>query len=127
MIAHPPTPATPSLAGRRQDSAAPLGLKRVVIGTTACNYRPCSVPGLLETQHARTDCPDRACISNTYKPPTKHLPIPAYFGSKSVGVYKAACSRSDLVGLVGAKLMRRDKHGKAHVFVARPDLADKLR
>ena len=36
-------------------------------------------------------------------------------------------ARSDLVGLVDARLMRRDKQGKAHVFVARPDLAEKLR
>jgi hypothetical protein len=40
-------------------------------------------------------------------------------------VYQTA--RADLLGLMKAGLMKQYRQGNAHVFIARPDLADKLR
>ena len=66
----------------------------------------------------------RALLLNALRNPGKAYTIAVHQGAHDIA-YDTA--RSDLVGLVDAKLMQRDKLGKAHVFVARPDLADKLR
>lgn len=66
----------------------------------------------------------RALLLNALRNPGKAYTIAVHQRTHDI-VYDTA--RSDLVGLVDAKLMRRDKLGKAHVFVARPDLAEKLR
>lgn len=66
----------------------------------------------------------RALLLNALRNPGKAYTIAVHQRTHDI-VYDTA--RSDLVGLVEAKLMRRDKLGKAHVFVARPDLAEKLR
>lgn len=65
----------------------------------------------------------RALLLNALRNPGKAYTIAVHQGAHDIA-YDTA--RSDLVGLVDAKLMQRDKLGKAHVFVARPDLADKL-
>src|SRR5690606_30362272 len=66
----------------------------------------------------------RALLLNALKNPGKAYTIAVHQRTHDI-VYDTA--RSDLTGLVDAKLMQRDKLGKAHVFVARPDLAEKLR
>jgi Fic family protein len=66
----------------------------------------------------------RALLLNALRNPGKAYTIAVHQRTHDI-VYDTA--RSDLVGLVEARLMRRDKLGKAHVFVARPDLAEKLR
>ena len=66
----------------------------------------------------------RALLLNALRNPGKAYTIAVHQRTHDI-VYDTA--RSDLTGLVDAKLMRRDKLGKAHVFVARPDLAEKLR
>ena len=66
----------------------------------------------------------RALLLNALRNPGKAYTIAVHQRTHDIA-YDTA--RSDLVGLVDARLMRRDKQGKAHVFVARPDLAEKLR
>lgn len=66
----------------------------------------------------------RALLLNALKNPGKAYTIGVHQRTHDI-VYDTA--RSDMVGLVEAKLMHRHKQGKAHVFVARPDLAEKLR
>ncbi len=66
----------------------------------------------------------RALLLNALKNPGKAYTIGVHQRTHDI-VYDTA--RSDMVGLVEAKLMHRHKQGKAHVFVATPDLAEKLR
>lgn len=65
----------------------------------------------------------RALLLNALKHPDKAFTIAVHQGTHAIA-YDTA--RSDLHGLVKAKLMRQQKRGKAHVFVARHDLAGKL-
>lgn len=66
----------------------------------------------------------RALLLNALKHPGKAFTIAVHQRTHDIA-YDTA--RSDLLGLVKAKLMNRHKQGKAHVFVARPDLSGKLR
>ncbi|MBB1087822.1 Fic family protein [Lysobacter sp. SG-8] len=66
----------------------------------------------------------RALLLNALRNPGKAYTIAVHQRTHDI-VYDTA--RSDLVGLVDARLMQRHKQGKAHVFVARPDLAERLR
>ncbi|MBB5207908.1 Fic family protein [Chiayiivirga flava] len=65
----------------------------------------------------------RALLLNALKHPEKTFTIAMHRQAHDI-VYQTA--RADLLGLVKAKLMRQHKQGKAHVFVARPDLSEKL-
>lgn len=66
----------------------------------------------------------RAVLLNALKHPGKHFTIAVHQRTHDVA-YDTA--RSDLLGLVTAKLLQQYKQGKTWVFVARPDLADKLK
>lgn len=66
----------------------------------------------------------RALLLNALKHPGKAFTVAVHQRTHDIA-YDTA--RSDLLGLAKAKLMHRHKQGKAHVFVARPDLSDKLR
>lgn len=66
----------------------------------------------------------RALLLNALKHPAKTFTIAVHQRTHDIA-YDTA--RSDLVGLVKSRLMQRHRQGKAHVFVARPDLSDKLR
>lgn len=66
----------------------------------------------------------RALLLNALKHPGKAFTVAVHQRTHDIA-YDTA--RSDLLGLAKAKLMQRHKQGKAHVFVARPDLAEKLR
>lgn len=65
----------------------------------------------------------RALLLNAVKHPDKPFTIAMHRRTHDIA-YDTA--RSDLLGLVDAKLMRQHKQGKAHVFVARPDLSARL-
>lgn len=65
----------------------------------------------------------RALLLNALKHPGKAFTIAVHRRAHDVA-YDTA--RSDLLGLVEAKLMRQHRQGKAYVFVARPDLSAKL-
>lgn len=65
----------------------------------------------------------RAVLLNALKHPGKAFTIALHRRSHDIA-YDTA--RSDLLGLVKAKLMAKNKQGKALVFVARPDLSAKL-
>ncbi len=66
----------------------------------------------------------RALLLNALKHPGKAFTIAAHQRTHAIA-YDTA--RSDLVGLAQAKLMRRHKQGKAHVFVGSSDLPAMLR
>jgi Fic family protein len=66
----------------------------------------------------------RALLLNALKHPGKHFTIAVHRRTHDIA-YDTA--RSDLLGLVSAKLMQQHKQGKALVFVARADLPDKLK
>lgn len=66
----------------------------------------------------------RALLLNALKHPAKTFTIAVHQRTHDVA-YDTA--RSDLLGLVKSRLMQRHRQGKAHVFVARPDLSEKLR
>ena len=66
----------------------------------------------------------RALLLNALKHPGKHFTIAVHRRTHDTA-YDTA--RSDLLGLVSAKLMQQHKQGKALVFVARTDLPDKLK
>lgn len=65
----------------------------------------------------------RALLLNAIQQPHKVFTIAVHRRSHDIA-YDTA--RSDLLGLVAAKLMRQHKQGKEYVFVARPDLSAKL-
>lgn len=65
----------------------------------------------------------RTLLLNAVKHPDKPFTIAVHRRTHDIA-YDTA--RSDLLGLVDAKLMRQHKQGKAHVFVARPDLSARL-
>lgn len=65
----------------------------------------------------------RALLLNALKHPDKAFTIAVHQRTHDVA-YDTA--RSDLLGLVEARLMRQHRQGKAHVFVARPDLSTRL-
>jgi Fic family protein len=65
----------------------------------------------------------RALLLNALKHPEKAFTIAVHQGAHAIA-YDTA--RSDLLGLVKARLMRQHKRGKAYVFVARPDLSTRL-
>lgn len=66
----------------------------------------------------------RALLLNALKHPGKVFTVAVHQRTHDIA-YDTA--RSDLLGLVKARLMHRHKQGKAHVFVARQDLSEKLR
>lgn len=66
----------------------------------------------------------RALLLNALKNPGKPFTIEVHRRTHDI-VYQTA--RADLLGLVKAGLMKQHRQGKAFVFIARPDLADKLR
>ncbi|HEY5972797.1 MAG TPA: Fic family protein [Pseudoxanthomonas sp.] len=66
----------------------------------------------------------RALLLNALKHPDKPFTIDAHRRTHDIA-YQTA--RTDLMGLVGAKLMQQHRAGKTFVFVARPDLAQKLK
>lgn len=66
----------------------------------------------------------RAVLLNALKHPGKHFTIAVHQQTHEIA-YDTA--RSDLLGLVSAKLMQQYKQGKTLLFVARPDLPDKLK
>lgn len=66
----------------------------------------------------------RALLLNALKHPGKAFTVAVHRRTHDIA-YDTA--RSDLLGLADARLMRRHKQGKAHVFVARPDLGDVLK
>lgn len=66
----------------------------------------------------------RAVLLNALKHPGKHFTIAVHQQTRDIA-YDTA--RSDLLGLVSAKLMQQYKQGKTLLFVARPDLPDKLK
>lgn len=66
----------------------------------------------------------RALLLNALKNPGKPFTIEVHRRTHDV-VYQTA--RADLLGLVEAGLMSKHRQGNAHVFVARPDLAARLR
>jgi Fic family protein len=66
----------------------------------------------------------RAVLLNALKHPGKHFTIAVHQQTHDIA-YDTA--RSDLLGLVSAKLMQQYKQGKTLLFVARPDLPDKLK
>jgi Fic family protein len=66
----------------------------------------------------------RELLLNALKNPGKPFTIEVHRRTHDV-VYETA--RSDLLGLMKAGLMKQYRQGNAYVFVARPDLADKLR
>jgi Fic family protein len=66
----------------------------------------------------------RALLINALKHPGKHFTISVHQRTHGVA-YDTA--RSDLMGLVAAKLMQQHRQGKAFVFVARTDLSEKLK
>lgn len=65
----------------------------------------------------------RALLLNAIQHPDKAFTIAAHRRTHDVA-YDTA--RSDLIGLVDARLMHQHKQGKEYVFVARPDLATRL-
>ena len=65
----------------------------------------------------------RAILLNALKHPGKAFTIAVHKRTHDIA-YDTA--RSDLVGLVEAKLMRQHKEGKAHAFVAVPGLSSRL-
>lgn len=66
----------------------------------------------------------RALLLNAARHPGKLFTIARHRQAHGV-TYETA--RSDLMGLVAARLMRKDKQGKQHVFFAIPDLGERLR
>ncbi|HET8554474.1 MAG TPA: Fic family protein [Rhodanobacteraceae bacterium] len=66
----------------------------------------------------------RELLLNALKNPDKPFTIETHRRSHDI-VYQTA--RTDLLGLVEAGLMKQYQQGKAYVFVARPDLAERLR
>lgn len=66
----------------------------------------------------------RELLLNALKNPGKPFTIETHRHSHDI-VYQTA--RTDLLGLVEAGLMKQYQQGKAYVFVARPDLAERLR
>lgn len=66
----------------------------------------------------------RALLLNALKNPGKPFTIEVHRHTHDTA-YQTA--RADLLGLVKAGLMKQYRQGKAFVFVAKPDLADKLR
>jgi Fic family protein len=66
----------------------------------------------------------RAVLLNALKHPGKHFTIAVHQQTHDIA-YDTA--RSDLLGLVSAKLMQQYKQSKTLLFVARPDLPDKLK
>jgi Fic family protein len=66
----------------------------------------------------------RELLLNALKNPGKPFTIEVHRRTHDV-VYQTA--RADLLGLMKAGLMNQYRQGNAHVFIARPDLADKLR
>lgn len=66
----------------------------------------------------------RALLLNAARHPGKLFTIARHQQAHGV-TYETA--RSDLMGLVAARLMRKDKQGKQHVFFAIPDLGERLR
>ena len=66
----------------------------------------------------------RTLLLNALKYPDKPFTIAVHQRTHGV-VYDTA--RSDLLGLVAAKLMRQDRRGKQHVFHAVANLGDKLK
>ena len=60
---------------------------------------------------------------NALKHPDKQFTIAVHQRTHDIA-YDTA--RSDLLGLVKARLMRQHKQGKAFVFIAVPDLSEKL-
>lgn len=66
----------------------------------------------------------RAVLLNALKHPGKHFTIAVHRQAHDIA-YDTA--RSDLLGLVSAKLMQQYKQGKTLVFVAPADLSDKLK
>lgn len=65
----------------------------------------------------------RAVLLNALKHPDKPFTIAIHQRTHDIA-YDTA--RSDLLGLVKARLMRQHKQGKAFVFIAVPDLSEKL-
>lgn len=65
----------------------------------------------------------RALLLNALKHPAKAFTIAVHQRAHDIAYGTA---RSDLLGLMKAKLMRRHEQGKAHVFVAPPDLRARL-
>jgi len=66
----------------------------------------------------------RAVLLNAMKHPGKAFTIAVHQRTHDIA-YDTA--RSDLLGLVKARLMGKQKQGKAYVFVAKPDLSAKLK
>lgn len=66
----------------------------------------------------------RALLLNALRHPDKTFTIEVHRRTHDVS-YQTA--RADLLGLVGARLLQQHREGKAFVFVARSDLAAKLR
>jgi len=66
----------------------------------------------------------RALLLNALRHPDKIFTIEVHRRTHDVS-YQTA--RADLLGLVTARLLQQHRQGKAFVFVARPDLAAKLR
>ena len=66
----------------------------------------------------------RELLLNALKNPGKPFTIEVHRRTHDI-VYQTA--RSDLLGLAEAGLMTKHRQGNAFVFVARPDLANKLR
>jgi len=65
----------------------------------------------------------RALLLNALKHPGKGFSIAVHQGAHDIA-YETA--RSDLLGLVEARLMRQKREGKSFVFIPRPDLAARL-
>ena len=66
----------------------------------------------------------RALLLNALRHPDKRFTIEAHRRAHDV-TYQTA--RTDLLGLVASRLMRQYREGRAFVFVARPELAQKLK
>ncbi len=66
----------------------------------------------------------RALLLNALRHPDKAFTIEVHRRTHDVA-YQTA--RADLQGLVAARLMHQDRQGKAFVYFARPDLAQKLK
>jgi len=65
----------------------------------------------------------RALLLNALRHPEKTFTIAEHQRAHDVAY---ATARSDLLGLTAVKLLRQHEQGKAHVFVARPDLQTRL-
>lgn len=66
----------------------------------------------------------RALLLNALRHPDRPFTVASHQHIHGV-VYETA--RSDLVGLVKSRLMRKERHGKQHVFYATTDLREKLK